>query len=473
LKSIGSEAFRGGGLNKLTITDGLKSIGWGAFYGCSVEEVVIPDSVETIDGHAFYYSKLKHVTIGKGAKSIADDAFYWSSDIVRIDVDEDNKYYSSEDGVLFNHDKTILLMYPSANATTSYTIPDTVVSIEHDAFFRATNLQTVKFGKNVRTINGHAFEYCDGLTEVVLPEKLEVIGSYAFASCNGLTEISIPDNVLTFGDSAFQYCSSIQKVLIGESIIFIGAYAFSGCTSLSNVFYQSPTVVVSFNLFSDDSDVVVCVPPYYNSNKFGNAQVSKSSVCDKFQAKFDHCHTGIPDGKGGFTKKWKNNATNWELKANDCAGYQCHDELGYLSWNMCNSTDSKPMICVKKQCIDTKDYSPDIYVQAELEDDVDIGEIDDDEIHDLMFGFGAETDEFGYEGNRNGDALRMMFGATDEEDAKNAANAAQKLKDEKEGVFSKVRRIQIVGWHDLESGSTLSVSTATILLFVVMLVLML
>lgn len=57
-------------------------------------------------------SSLKKVTIGSGCTSISPTAFTGANSIEEIIVEEDNKKYTSVDGVLYNNDKTTLVLYP-------------------------------------------------------------------------------------------------------------------------------------------------------------------------------------------------------------------------------------------------------------------------------------------------------------------------------------------------------------------------
>jgi hypothetical protein len=55
--------------------------------------------------------------------------------LTSINVDAGNSNYISEDGVLFNKDKTMLIVCPRGK-TGSYTIPNSITSID-EGFFLA------------------------------------------------------------------------------------------------------------------------------------------------------------------------------------------------------------------------------------------------------------------------------------------------------------------------------------------------
>ena len=90
--SIGNQAFRSfTNLAKVTIPSSVKSIGYLAFAYCpSLKSITIPSGVETIDARAFFYCPI----------------------LSEINVDKSSSAYASENGVLFNKNKTELLTYP-------------------------------------------------------------------------------------------------------------------------------------------------------------------------------------------------------------------------------------------------------------------------------------------------------------------------------------------------------------------------
>ena len=114
-----------------------------------IEEVVIPNSVVSIRSSAFYKCiNLKKITIGAGVSSISSEAFLKNTSIESISVDDGNEKYSSKDGVLFNKNKTKLIMFPCGNSATEYVIPDGVKTIGANAFKYCTNLKNINRFKN-------------------------------------------------------------------------------------------------------------------------------------------------------------------------------------------------------------------------------------------------------------------------------------------------------------------------------------
>ena len=167
--SIGEDAFKNcDGLTFITLPDSITAIGMNAFEGCSgLTSITIPDSVTKIDSDAFKNcSSLVSVTIGSGVTNIGYEVFMKCSNLTSIEISEKNSAYISENGVLYNKDKTTLLLYLTKNTASEYVIPDTITQIAAGAFSYCSNLTSVTIPSNVTEIQEDAFEGCSNLTSV-------------------------------------------------------------------------------------------------------------------------------------------------------------------------------------------------------------------------------------------------------------------------------------------------------------------
>ncbi|MCD8180423.1 MAG: leucine-rich repeat domain-containing protein [Firmicutes bacterium] len=237
ITSIGKYAFTYcTGLTSVTISNGVTSIGGYAFWFCSsLTSITIPDSVTSFGLYAFNScTGLTNITIGSGVKSMGTFVFSNCHNLL-IDVDEDNEYYSSEDGVLFNKDKTKLVAYAKDSIVSDYTIPDGVTSIGDRSFTSCSGLTSITIPTGVTSIGQYAFWKCTALTEITMPDSMTTIYDSAFYSCSGLTSVTIPDSVTSLGLQTFRGCTGLTSITIPNSVTSIGTELFYGCSGLTSI----------------------------------------------------------------------------------------------------------------------------------------------------------------------------------------------------------------------------------------------
>jgi len=279
---------------KLTVTG--NSTKYGVFEGwTNLISVTISNSVTSIESYSFNgCTKLSSITIGNSVKSIYPFALGNCTNLSSITVDDGNKDYKSDDGVLLNKDGTKLIQYACGKNVSSYTIPDSVKSIEEGAFYGSTRLNSVTIGSSVSSINSYAFgnctnlasinvndnnkyfksvdsvlfnkdgtkliqyacgksayeytiqdsvtsieegafEGCKNLMAVTVGNSVKTIGSSAFYGCSNLASITIPKSTKSIGNYSFSFCTTLRSVIIGESLKTIGSYAFFECTNLASI----------------------------------------------------------------------------------------------------------------------------------------------------------------------------------------------------------------------------------------------
>ena len=239
--SIGESAFDScTSLTSVTIPDSVTSIGSYAFEDCSsLTSVTIPNSVTSIGDSAFLRcASLISITIPNSVTSIGWRAFENCTSLTSIEVLENNKNYSSLDGVLFNKDKSKLITYPAGKADSEYAIPNSVTSIGYSAFENCTSLTSITIPNSVTSIGGSAFYGCTSLASITIPNDVTSIGYGVFQGCTRLTSITMPDSVTSIGEDAFRSCTSLTSITIPDSVTSIGSFALYNCKSLTKVDYN-------------------------------------------------------------------------------------------------------------------------------------------------------------------------------------------------------------------------------------------
>ena len=233
---IESSAFNGcANLTSIIITDSVTSIGDFAFENCSgLTSITIPDSVTSIGDHAFYNC------------------------LTSITVSENNKYFSSLNGVLFNKDKTELITYPIGNERTEYTIPDSVTSIGNFIFYNCSSLTSITIPDSVASIGNSAFYNCSSLTNIKLPDVIDIISGNTFRDCSSLLNIIIPDSVTAIKECAFYNCSNLTSITIPDSVASIENSAFYNCTSLKSITLNNPDCEISNDKDTIPETAVIC-----------------------------------------------------------------------------------------------------------------------------------------------------------------------------------------------------------------------
>ena len=265
------------GLSKVTINNGVEKIDGGAFYGTAIKEIEIPASVLTIDDSAFsdcgkiqtinvaidnqnyssqndsLYNKdktkiirypsgkkdtefevpstvkeignscfsscgnLGKIQITSNVEKLATSSFVNQGNLTEINVVSENQYYSSEDGVLFNKDKTEFIKWPQGKSLTEYTVPRTVKTIKASSFY-ASNIKSIIIPPSVEKMESYVFDR-SGITKIVCQEQdgkgVKEIGYRCFY-LTGLIEASLPSTLEKLDGEAFRGSYSLKKITINK-----------------------------------------------------------------------------------------------------------------------------------------------------------------------------------------------------------------------------------------------------------------
>ena len=358
LTSIGSSAFSG--CSNLAVIDinatNLTSIGSGAFINCSKLKTVnlnsiaswlhctlssesaspfyngadlyvadeekttisFPVATAKIPAYAFYGCRnITSVTIPAQVNTIGTGAFGNCPNLTAINVNSNNSNYCSEDGILYNANKTTLLQC-LATKSGAITIPQTVTTIQASAFSGCSGITSITLPSSLTSIGDYAFRNCSGITSVTLPNTLTsvsnnpfsgcsgittvnvkivdississnrisysflptsaiwnyyinndlitsltipssitTIGRYAFYNAKGITSITLPNTLTCIQDEAFHGCSGLSTITLPSSLTSIGGWAFYGCRGKLIINCNIPNVTYSPLRNSSFSEIII------------------------------------------------------------------------------------------------------------------------------------------------------------------------------------------------------------------------
>ena len=273
LTQIGENAF--GYCQKLELSvlpEGLIRIGRSAFTDCDkLSLVTFPESLEEIGEQGFFQCRnLLSVTISAGIKKIGAAAFSGCRNLEAVTVDGRNTEYVSENGVLFDKNKTVLMLHPAKRPWTKYDIPSSIKKIDKGAFNGCYNLTTVTIPNGLTSIEERAFTYCSYLSSLAIPASVTniaegaIFGCWYFEGCtvapennhyksvngvlfnhdqttllvypknHGVTEYVIPAGVKRIGELAFFSNDDLTSVKFPAGLKEIGEWAFQN-TKLTSV----------------------------------------------------------------------------------------------------------------------------------------------------------------------------------------------------------------------------------------------
>lgn len=189
-----------------TIPKTVTYIEYGSFADCTnLTSIVIHKTLSAIRNDSFKgCSNLTEITLPLSITATGTSTFEDCTSLTKINVATQNKYYSAKNGVLFNKDKTKLYFFPVGSEMTSYTVPDSVTTIDPRAFVNPTNLTSLHIPETVTYIRSDAFIDCDNLTIYAKSTSY----AYDFAVKNGINVVatdviksvshSVANNKITF-----------------------------------------------------------------------------------------------------------------------------------------------------------------------------------------------------------------------------------------------------------------------------------
>lgn len=158
--------------------------------------------------------------------------------------------YKTVDGILYSADMKTLIICPTGKTGTvvipdgvtrirksafsrskisKVIFPDSMVSLQNEAFYGCEYLKEIDFGHGIEQIGGngsqHVFSGCS-MKKLVFPPQIKEIGINAFFSCGELEEVIFNEGLETIHRGAFKNCPKLTEIHLPASIKKVGLDAF-------------------------------------------------------------------------------------------------------------------------------------------------------------------------------------------------------------------------------------------------------
>ncbi len=221
-----------------------------------LENVVLPDKlggkkVTTIGYNAFENaSHIKSITLSKYIKTVITADTIKSSPfseciyLENINVVPGNANFSSEDGILYDKNKSELIVYPSGRKDSSFDIPNTVKSIHYRAFAENRMLEEINMPPSISLISKRAFYNCSSLKSIKIPDGVARINEGTFEGCSSLEDVNLPESLEYIEISAFKRCISLRNIEMPKKLLAIKTDAFMQCSALDTVTIPNPNTAL-------------------------------------------------------------------------------------------------------------------------------------------------------------------------------------------------------------------------------------
>jgi len=254
---IGQNAFSHSKLGSIIIPEGVTEIESSAFEYCNnLTGMVIPNTVtsmgmltfsncanltivtlsanlEEIKTLAFGYCvNIQRIFIPKSVKAINGTAFSGCASLKEFIVDDENPYFTSDNGVIYTKDMVELVKCPMALYAASYQIPDGVVKISDYAFNKCKDIEKFYLPESIEEIGSSAFEECT-MSAIRVPQATSSLKMMAFENCDQLENFVIPEKVEELPLMLLAYCDNLSYVYIPAGVKKFGLSVFSSCKALS------------------------------------------------------------------------------------------------------------------------------------------------------------------------------------------------------------------------------------------------
>ena len=247
VNGIGEAAFKKCKIKNITIPENVKYIKRSAFEFATINNLTI-EAACIIEPYAFSYTKITDNFTIKNVENIMPYAFF-VSEFKDLDLTycENTIYNKLAFSSCHKLEHLILPINNDRFGTDVFSFCDSLTEVEYDSdfytekipencFCQCENLKsmhskndssaepdTIYIPESVRTIEKDAFSYCLNIENVIIDGRLESIEECAFMACRNLKKIIIPDYVTYIAPDAFYGCNNLT--IYGDTDTYAEEYA--------------------------------------------------------------------------------------------------------------------------------------------------------------------------------------------------------------------------------------------------------
>lgn len=246
------------------------------FWLKNAEKFVFAEGVKNIQGTFNCFEKLSVIEISKSVEEINYSLFSDIGSLERIIVSPENKrFYSDENGILYDRTNKALVKIPASGEVSEYTVPDEVEDIFSDAFYGCVNLKKIVIGEYFKGDLYCVFWNCPALEKIEVSADNECYSSDAqgaiydshkyviYGIPSQIEEYVFPGSVSEFTQIVAQELSGIKKVKFGKGCDYIEEtlYMFNNLEEIEvgdgSAYYSTDEGV----LYDRYKTKLICYPP--------------------------------------------------------------------------------------------------------------------------------------------------------------------------------------------------------------------
>lgn len=281
-------------LESIDIPDGVEILEESAFWNLrELRFVEIPDSVISIETSFSNCPKLERIIIGKNADIRNNyNVFRDCDSLVAIEVDEENPYCASLDGVLYNKDITKIIKFPKGLDMKTYELPASVKEVDSASFSDQEDYFDELWENKEMYVDDCLLEYdYQGKGNVVVKTGTRVIGADAFWAENEIWGISLPEDTRIIGSYAFSCMNMLQAIYIPESVTYMGDNVFWVSNMCYDIYYGGSEYQWNRIENIENADIPEYATIHFNSQ--GNEFVNPVFPEDEYDYEYTDEESGI------------------------------------------------------------------------------------------------------------------------------------------------------------------------------------